>query len=170
MPDAASGLLADLGNTEVAVPVLGVVLLWSAWRGRAAGLVRWWPAPLLAAAALALVPALVVPLKELFARTGPPGMLGKGYYPSGHAATAAVAYGAAALLIPPWVAGSSVRRQLAAAVLVLNAGVGLGLVCHGYHWPVDVLASWCLAPLLLWPVAAAVAHCDRGGRPGRQPK
>jgi undecaprenyl-diphosphatase len=68
-----------------------------------------------------------------------------------------VAIGAAALLVLPLVAGARLRRALGAAAAVLAAGVGAGLVWHGYHWPLDVLASWCLAAALLAPVAAAAA-------------
>ncbi|MFE3687986.1 phosphoesterase, partial [Streptomyces sp. NPDC059095] len=32
---------------------------------------------------------------------------------------------------------------------VLTAATGTGLVLHGYHWPLDVLASCCLCGALL---------------------
>lgn len=35
------------------------------------------------------------------------------------------------------------------ACVVVNAGVGLGLVRCGFHWPLDVVASWCLCAVLL---------------------
>lgn len=63
-PDRLSELLSDLGNVQVAVPVLTVALAWAAWRGRAAGVDRWWLPPLAGALAMVLVPVLVVPLKE----------------------------------------------------------------------------------------------------------
>lgn len=62
-PDLGSAALADLGNVEVAVPVLVAALLWSARRARRTGTDRWWLPPVAAAALMALVPALVVPLK-----------------------------------------------------------------------------------------------------------
>ncbi|MEV3952580.1 phosphoesterase, partial [Streptomyces halstedii] len=32
---------------------------------------------------------------------------------------------------------------------LLTAATSIGLVLRGYHWPLDVLASWCLAAALL---------------------
>jgi len=149
-PDRFSELLADLGNIGVAVPVLAVVLAYVAWRGRAAGTYRWWLPPLAAALLMALVPALVVPLKELIDRPGTPVVPpGTGYYPSGHTATAAVAYGSATLLLLPWLGTAHARRSLVIACAVVNPAVGFGLVRRGYHWPLDVVASWCLCTVLL---------------------
>ncbi|MDQ1048947.1 phosphatase PAP2 family protein [Streptomyces sp. V4I2] len=149
-PDRFSELLADLGNIQVAVPVLAAVLAHVAWRGRRSGTDRWWLPPAAAALLMALVPALIIPLKELTARHGtsvmPPGA---GYYPSGHTATAAVAYGSAALLLFPWLRTAYARRELLIACAVVNVGVGFGLVRRGYHWPLDVVASWCLCAVLL---------------------
>ncbi|MCZ0993156.1 hypothetical protein O1L44_08610 [Streptomyces noursei] len=57
-------------------------------------------------------------------------------------------------------------RLVAVATGLLNAGVGLGLVRQGYHWPLDVFGGWCLAGVLL-PLWCVV--CDRwGGRTGGQ--
>jgi undecaprenyl-diphosphatase len=106
------------------------------------------------------VPVVVGAVKSAVARPAP----GKrhlaphgyaGFFPSGHTATSSVAIGGAALLVLPLVARPVLRRCLAAAALLLAAAVGAGLVWHGYHWPLDVLASWCLAAALLSAVAAA---------------
>nr|WP_240451026.1 phosphatase PAP2 family protein [Streptomyces sp. 11-1-2] len=150
-PSPVAEFLADLGNTAVAVPVLAVALGWAAWCARRAGGPRWWLPPLAAAVAMAAVPALVVPFKALIDRPGPPGPLAgeTGFFPSGHAATAAVAYGAAALLLHPLLR-PRLRRPLLVAVAVLNLAVAAGLVRRGYHWPLDTVASWCLSGLLLW--------------------
>jgi undecaprenyl-diphosphatase len=148
-PDRGSELLADLGNVEVALPVLLAVLAYTALRGRAAGSVRWWLPPALAAAPMAAVPLLVVPMKELTDRPGTPVHPGSGFFPSGHTATAAVAYGTAAVLLLPLLRTARARRALVAACLVVNAGVGFGLVRRGYHWPLDVVASWCLCAVLV---------------------
>ncbi|MEU4210616.1 phosphatase PAP2 family protein [Streptomyces sp. NPDC026206] len=166
LPSAAAELLADLGNTAVALPVLGAAALWSALRSRAPR--RWLP-PLAAAVAMAAVPALIVPLKAWIARPGPPAMAAgahDGFFPSGHAATAAVAYGAAVLLLLPR------SRPAAVACGLLVAGVGAGLVRRGYHWPLDVLGAWCLAGLLLCCVARVTARHSRGpARPrSRRPR
>jgi undecaprenyl-diphosphatase len=165
-PDRGSQLLADLGNVPVAVPVLAVVLGYVAWRGRAARAQRWWLPPLAAAVLMAVLPAFVVPLKEWTARQGtsvvPPGT---GYYPSGHTATAAVAYGSATLVSLPWLRTALARRAAVALCALLVLGVSYGLVRHGYHWPLDVVASWCLCAVLLsglwWVVRGPVG---RGGR------
>ncbi|WVT97873.1 hypothetical protein V3O60_10070 [Streptomyces xanthochromogenes] len=86
----------------VALPVLALAIGYALWRGlrRQA---------LIAAATMAIVPLLVVPLKEWTDRPGPfdPAT---GYYPSGHTATAMVAYGSVALLLSP-----VVRRRRALA-------------------------------------------------------
>ncbi|MET7797325.1 phosphatase PAP2 family protein [Streptomyces decoyicus] len=207
IPSGLAEFFADLGNTAVALPVLWVVMVWTGWlgwrgqrRSRGGGQnsgdaahrpapVRWWLPPLAAGLALASVPALVVPLKLWIARPGPPQMAGDAaaFYPSGHGATAAVAYGVAGLLLARGLRGTRTGHGTAArphapavtatatatvtvAVVLLNTGVGLGLVRRGYHWPLDVLGSWCLAGVLL---AVWCAVCDRwpvggGGRAVRR--
>lgn len=165
------GALADLGNVTVAVPVLAVAVGYVARRGRTAGLHRWWLPPLAAAVLMALVPALVVPLKVLVDRPGPPVTgPGTGYYPSGHTATASVAYGAATLLLLPWLRDARVRRALVAACVVVNLAVGWGLVRRGYHWPLDVVASWCLCAMLLTGLWVLLGRSGRSGPGDRQPK
>ncbi|OPF70886.1 phosphoesterase PA-phosphatase [Streptomyces antioxidans] len=163
LPSPVAGFLADLGDTAVAVPVLAVALGWTAWCARRAGEPRWWLPPLTAAAAMAAVPALVVPFKALVDRPGPPGPLAgeSGFFPSGHAATAAVAYGATALLLRPLLR-PELRRPLLMGVAVLNLAVAAGLVRRGYHWPLDTVASWCLSGLLLWTVLRVGRSSDDG--------
>lgn len=156
----AAQVLSDVGNVQVAVPLLLAAVVAAGARGRSAGLPRWWLPPLAAALAMAAVPLVVGPVKSAVARPAP----GRthlaphgyaGFFPSGHTATSSVAIGGAALLVLPLVARPALRRCLAAAALLLAAAVGAGLVWHGYHWPLDVLASWCLAASLLSAVAAA---------------
>ncbi|WP_368396458.1 phosphatase PAP2 family protein [Streptomyces sclerotialus] len=157
----------------VALPVLLAAVAYAARRARTAGLPRWWLPPLAAAVAMAVVPALVGPLQAALARPAPPGALAgeTGFYPSGHAATAAVAYGAAALLLLPWAAAPAARRLLITAALVLALATGPGLVVRGYHWPLDVLASWALSVALLTVLYGAVHGVRRRhgtqGVPGR---
>ncbi len=137
----------------VAVPVLALVLLYAARRTRATGRDHWWRPAATAVLLLAAVPLWVVPLKELIARSGPPVMgPGTGFYPSGHTATASIAYGGAVLLLLPWLRGALARRTVVVLAVVVNIGVGFGLVRQGYHWPLDVVASWCVCaiPLSLW--------------------
>ncbi|MGW1612438.1 phosphatase PAP2 family protein [Streptomyces sp. NPDC002285] len=149
-PDRFSELLADLGNVPVAVPVLAVSLVYVAWRARSTGTHHWWLPAASAALLMALVPALVIPLKILTDRPGTPVVPpATGYYPSGHTATAAIAFGAATLVLLPWLSSLLARRAVLVTCAVLNLGVGFGLVRRGYHWPLDVVASWCLCTVLL---------------------
>ncbi|WP_308346796.1 phosphatase PAP2 family protein [Streptomyces sp. ISL-66] len=139
VPDALTQRLSDLGNVPVALPVLVLAVLYAARRGNRRGAAA-------AALAMVLVPALVVPLKEWTARPGPLEPWAAGYYPSGHTATAYVAYGAAALLLRPYT--RCPWPLLVAAVL--TALTATGLILRGYHWPLDVLASLLMCtPLLL---------------------
>ncbi|MEU6374789.1 phosphatase PAP2 family protein [Streptomyces sp. NPDC046909] len=164
-PDRPSELLTDLGNVQVAVPVLAAVLLYVALRARRTGTHRWWREPVAAAVLMALVPALIIPIKELTARHGTPVMPpGSGYYPSGHTATAAVAYGAATMLLIPHVS-RAVRRALLLTCAVLVLGVSYGLVRRGFHWPLDVVASWCLCVVLLSSLWLVLGRGTPDGRP-----
>ncbi|MER6226788.1 phosphatase PAP2 family protein [Streptomyces sp900105755] len=160
--DRFSELLSDLGNAQVAVPVLVLVLACVARRGRATGTDRWWLPPTAAAVLMALVPAIVVPLKDWTARPGtsvvPPAV---GYFPSGHTATAAIAYGSATLLLLPWLTSAAARRTAVAVCAALVLGVSYGLVRRGYHWPLDVVASWCLATVLLTSLRLLLSRSTR---------
>ncbi|MEU3531160.1 phosphatase PAP2 family protein [Streptomyces murinus] len=154
-PDGFAQFLSDLGDVQVAVPVLLVAAGYALWRGRGAGHARWWLPPLAAAVLMALLPALVVPLKDWIARPGTPVVPpATGYFPSGHTATAAVAYGSATLLLLPWLRTRTARRSVLALCAVLVLGVSYGLVRHGYHWPLDVVGSWCLSAALLTALGA----------------
>lgn len=139
VPDQVTQRLSDLGNVPVAVPVLVFAVVYAARRGNRLGAAA-------AALAMALVPALVVPLKDWTGRPGPLEPWAAGYYPSGHTATAFVAYTAAALLVAPYL---RVRWPLPLAG-ALTALTATGLILRGYHWPLDVLASLLMCtPLLL---------------------
>lgn len=166
-PDRFSELLSDLGNVEVAVPVLVVVVAYVARRGRATGTDRWWLPPAAAAVLMALVPAVVVPLKEWTARPGtpvvPPAV---GYFPSGHTATAAVAYGSATLVLLPWLASARARRLAVGSCAVLVLGVSYGLVRRGWHWPLDVVAAWCLGTVMLTALALLLSRSRRRSSSG----
>ncbi|UQI47604.1 phosphatase PAP2 family protein [Streptomyces sp. HU2014] len=170
-PGGLARFLADLGNVTVALPVLLAAIAVSALatararRGR-----RWWPPALGAALAMAAVPALVVPLKSWVGRPGPPEMAASGahdgFFPSGHTATAAVAYGAATLLLLTAThAGRRPRALALGAYVLLNAGVGIGLVRCGYHWPLDVAGAWCLSGAVLWALALPLTRVTRADQP-----
>ncbi|MEU3964767.1 phosphatase PAP2 family protein [Streptomyces buecherae] len=189
---------ADLGGVIVVLPALAATVAVAAWCGYRVRLRLWWLPPLTAALALGAVPAFVAPLKVWLGRPGPDGApiaSGNGYYPSGHAATAAVGYGAVLLLIaftwaitrppapseaptavsgaPPATAPPTMPRAAwwwgTAALACLNAGVGLGLVRRGYHWPLDVLGSWCLSVLLLSCVVWSAGRALSVNRPAPTP-
>nr|WP_245238384.1 phosphatase PAP2 family protein [Streptomyces roseochromogenus] len=174
-PDRFSEILSDLGNGQIAVPVLLVAIGYVLWRGRGSGMPRWWLPPLAAFVLMALVPAIIVPLKDWTARPGtpvvPPAV---GYFPSGHTATAAVAYGSATLLLLPWLRSPAARRSLVVLCTALVLGVSYGLVRRGYHWPLDVLASWCLCTVLLTSLSLVIGLSTRRSssgppRPGSGP-
>ncbi|MCI3151732.1 phosphatase PAP2 family protein [Streptomyces sp. GB4-14] len=170
-PDRASELLSDLGNVQVAVPVLAVALAVTAWRLRATGMDRWWLPPAAGAAAMALVPVLVAPLKAWTGRPGTPAVPpATGYFPSGHTATAMVAYGTATLLLLPLLGSPAVRRGLLALCALLVLGASYGLVRRGYHWPLDVVGSWCLGAMLLTGVVLVSRSSRRtsAGTPSRR--
>ncbi|MGK5730843.1 phosphatase PAP2 family protein [Streptomyces sp. URMC 124] len=208
-PGAVAQFLADLGNASVAVPVLVAAMAASTMLRRRGP--RPWLPTLWAALAMAAVPAVVVPVKSWIGRTGPPAMAATGahdgFFPSGHTATAAVAYGAAALLLlapradtfrtPPHAGFSAqpphgeaarvlphaasadpqphtehtrmgprhrharARAWVAVSYVLLNAGVAVGLVRCGYHWPLDVVGAWCLSGVLLWGLARALSRPAR---------
>ncbi|MEU4176118.1 phosphatase PAP2 family protein [Streptomyces sp. NPDC026589] len=150
-PAALTQVLSDLGGMPVALPVLTCAVGYALWRGARRLAVY-------AALTMAAVPALVIPLKVATARQGPL-TEAVNYYPSGHTATAAVAYGASALVLlalprPSWLREASWPRawMMPVAAILLTTATGIGLVLHGYHWPLDVLASWCLGPVVLAPL------------------
>ncbi|MGP3972470.1 phosphatase PAP2 family protein [Streptomyces sp. 8N114] len=147
-PRALAEALSDLGNMEVALPILAVAMALSLLRRRGRG----WRPVLCYAVAMGLMAPLVTGLKAWTDRTGPLG--GGGYFPSGHAATTAVALGGALLLLCDGLSRAA-RSSGWTLVAVLVAGNGLGLVWRGYHWPLDVVAGWCLGVLLLSAAPAA---------------
>ncbi|MFJ1847129.1 phosphatase PAP2 family protein [Streptomyces sp. NPDC088146] len=153
-PAPPTEFLADLGNMQIALPVLGCAIVWALVRGARRE-------PLYAALTMAAVPLLVVPLKDWIARPGPL-TDAIGYYPSGHAATAAVAYGAAALLTAPYTGRA---WMMPVAAVLLTTATGIGLVLRGYHWPLDVLGSWFLCGLLLLPLGLSRRTGYRFRRP-----
>jgi len=153
--------LSDLGESTLAIPVLLGGAALAARRQRRTGGRRWWlPLPAAALTAL-LIPLLVVPAKAVFARPGPYGLpLAAdqwGWYPSGHTATSTIAYGTAALLVGRTLTRLA-RRRLYTGTTLICGGVGFGLVWSDYHWLLDVLASWCLAGVVLWALARALTR------------
>ncbi len=83
-------------------------------------------------------------------------------------------------MLIPLAVRAEARRALLVGCLALNLGVAFGLVRRGYHWPLDVAASWCLCAVLLLfslrlllgrntSVGTGVGQTAVGGR-RRQPK
>ncbi len=143
---APAQVLVQLGNNQVAVPVLALCALIAAVRHRS---VR----PLLAAVVgVALLLGTVIPAKILIARPGPglppvaPGALG--VFPSGHAATSSVCLGLAVLLLAPRLPDRA-RRAAVAAMAAVCFLVGIALIWCDYHWFTDVLAGWALSALIV---------------------
>ncbi|MER7572765.1 phosphatase PAP2 family protein [Streptomyces sp. NPDC126514] len=161
-PDRAGELLSDLGNVQIALPVLLLGAGYAAWRSRRNGTDRWWLPGAGALLLMGLVPALVIPLKELTDRPGTPAVPpATGYFPSGHTATAVIAYGAATLLLLPLLRSPAARRAVVTGCAALVLGVSYGLVRRGFHWPLDVVASWCLGTVLLTGYVLLVSRTSR---------
>ncbi|MFE0423411.1 phosphatase PAP2 family protein [Streptomyces sp. NPDC058953] len=159
-PEPLTELLADLGNPEVALPVLVAAAGYAWWRGRGDG--AWRYAAPRAALAIVAVPSGVVPLKALLDRPGPL-TDASGYYPSGHAATAVVAFCAAAVLVRRALPARAALWAMPAA-WVLTLATGIGLVLRGYHWPLDVIGSWCLFGALLLVLFGGPPEVSSSGR------
>lgn len=167
--DTTAHYFCKLGNIQVAVPVLVAAVIVVGFLGRRARLPRWWLPPLAASLAMAMVPAVVSAVKAAVLRPAPgklhPGPDGYGYFPSGHTATSAVAYGLATLIVLPWVRRTAARVSLAAVTGAVLLAVGAALVWCDYHWPLDVLGSWCLTATVLSAVAVAQALSGQDPRP-----
>jgi len=156
--DGPAHVLCDVGDIGVAVPVLLVALVVAARLGRRAALPRWWLVPAAAALVMALLPVVVTVVKSAVDRPAPGRVHpdpAYGYFPSGHTATSAVGYGLAVLVLWPFLRRTAVRAVVAAGTALLLPAVGAALVWCDYHWPLDVLGSWCLAVSLLSAVGAA---------------
>jgi membrane-associated phospholipid phosphatase len=145
-------LIVDLGNYQIAVPVLAACALFATARRRTLR-------PLAAAvAAVALLLTTVTAGKILIGRTGPGlttlGAGGLGVFPSGHTTTATVCLGLAVALLfrsgpaSPFLSASAGRVAVAAVAGVCLL-VGASLVWCDYHWSTDVVAGWALAGLII---------------------
>ncbi|MYR57356.1 phosphatase PAP2 family protein, partial [Streptomyces sp. SID625] len=87
---------------------------------------------------------------------------GTGYFPSGHTATAVVAYGGAVVVLRPWLRTARARRLAVAGGVVLVLAVSYGLVRRGYHWPLDVVAAWCPGTVLLAVLSRSTRRSSSG--------
>jgi membrane-associated phospholipid phosphatase len=146
-----------------AVTVAAGVVLGIIWRSRGPVLV--------AGVTVAGNGVLTLALKQAVARPRPPlsGALAAadGYaFPSGHAATAAAAFGVLAFLCSAPLRGWAARVAVRAGAAVLAALVGISRIYLGVHWAADVLGGWAFGALWLAVVVtgSAVLAGGRGGR------
>ena len=161
---APARLLVELGNNQVAVPVLALSALIVAVRHRSLR-------PLLAAAAgVVLLLATVIPAKILIARPGPgqpvdrAGQHGRVPLRAHHHGRACACALAVLLLAPDLPA--RLRRAAVAVMVVLCFLVGVALIWCDFHWFTDVVAGWALAALI---VMAALRLAGSGpGPPERE--
>jgi undecaprenyl-diphosphatase len=163
---APAQLLTELGNNQVAVPVLLVCALLVAVRYRS-------PRPLVAAACgVVLLLTIVTSAKILTDRAGPglpPVAFGHlGVFPSGHTATAGVCLGLAALVVAADLPDRA-RRAVVAVMGALCFLVGLALIWCDYHWFTDVVAGWALTPLIVMASLRLAGLSARSAAPVRGP-
>jgi membrane-associated phospholipid phosphatase len=145
-PHSPAQLLTDLGDSQVAVPVLALCALTAAVWHRS---VR---PPAAAVTGVVLLFCIVVPAKILTARAGPglpPVAHGAmGVFPSGHTSTSSVCFGLAAVLVARGLPRLA-RRAVLTAAAVLCFAVGAALIWCDYHWFTDVVAGWALSALIV---------------------
>jgi membrane-associated phospholipid phosphatase len=144
--------------TVAAGAVLGII-----WR-------RWGPV-LAAGVTVAGNGVLTLALKEAVGRSRPPlsGALAAadGYaFPSGHAATAAAAFGVLAFLCAGPLRAWAARVAIWAGAAMLATLVGISRIYLGVHWTTDVLGGWAFGTLWLAVVVtgSTVLARGRGGR------
>ena len=162
---APARLLVELGNNQVALPVLALSALIVAVRHRSLR-------PLLAAATgVALLLVTVIPAKILTGLSGPGqppvGPWHLGVFPSGHTTTAGVGLALAVLLLAPDLP-ARIRRAAVAVMAALCFLVGAALVWCDFHWFTDVAAGWALTALIVLAVLrlARPGPAARGGNSG----
>lgn len=70
-------------------------------------------------------------------------------FPSGHTLNSAVLLGLVCLTLVPLISSQVMRRLAVLGSVVLAAGVGASRIYLGYHWTTDVIASWCVAAVIV---------------------
>lgn len=150
----AGGPLVLGAITVVAGVALGII-----WRVRGA--------VLLAAVTVVGNSVLTLALKQAVARPRPPlgGALAgaDGYaFPSGHAATAAAAFGVLAFLCAAPLRARAARVAIWAGAAMLTTLVGISRIYLGVHWSTDVMGGWAFGALWLAVVVTGSAVAARG--------
>jgi undecaprenyl-diphosphatase len=150
-------LIGALGDLRFAVPIVLMAAIVAAQR-------TWqlWPA-VFAVGTFAAVELAVLALKAAIGRDGPGIWSDRanypGYFPSGHAATAATVVAVIVFLVIRTSGPERLGRR--AALVSLVSGVAIGLlagvraVIIGTHWATDVLSALLLVIAMLVPALAA---------------
>ncbi|ATL67567.1 phosphatase PAP2 family protein [Nocardia terpenica] len=155
--DAHPGVYRALvipSNAYVLIPLLAIGVLWYAWRR------QWWRAGF-----LLVVPELVVAvntwaLKPLWHRHLQHYLA----YPSGHTVQF-VAIAAAFVLVATTLRVRVIEITVAAVVF---AGVAVGMIGLGYHYPTDIVGgiATAVAAVLVASAVCAVVGSRRPNQPG----
>lgn len=156
-------MIDPLASQKVALPLLGLVAVWLAWR-------RWTIRPVVVAAAIELsVAFLGSGMKLFFARASPKlmdpaffdaGLISHGWrgisYPSGHAIEAVAMYGGIAFLVARYGSGSvRLVRLLTALTILVTVVTVFQSFYMGWHWTTDLVGG-ILAGLLILSVVGRV--------------
>jgi undecaprenyl-diphosphatase len=157
---AASAVGAPL--ILAAVTVAAAVVLGVIWRSRGPVLV--------ACVTVAGNGVLTLALKQAVARPRPPlsGALAAadGYaFPSGHAATAAAAFGVLAFLCAAPLRARIARVAMWAGAAIAATLVGISRIYLGVHWTTDVLGGWAFGASWLAVVVTGSAVIARPRQP-----
>jgi undecaprenyl-diphosphatase len=156
---AIAQVVDDLGRREVILPVMLLVLGLASLRMRS-----WWPV-FLGSAAFLMASVIVGILKFVTQRTSPrlgPGDFGLpdlvdtiGLYPSGHAANAAVAWGAMVYFSAiAWGWSKRVVLYATAGALLVVVLVGVISAYLQYHWVSDLISGALVGVAALFLVIA----------------
>lgn len=148
--------IAELGGSQVALPMAAAVALWLCWRRAYQAAMHW-------LGALAFGFVLTVLLKWLLQVPRPQVLADNMFaygFPSGHAVLSTVLFGFLAVLVaretaPRW---RWLPYLSAALIAVLT---GFSLLYLGAHWLTDVLAGLCLG--LLWVLVLGLGYYRHAG-------